>query len=126
MPTGNVRWFNEKKGYGFVTDVDGNDAFLHISELPDNVEYLQEGQKVEYSIIDSKRGATATQVKLLDEPPTLVPKKIKSADEMVQIIEDTITLLDSLEEIYRKNRQPDKSYAKKVAIALKGVAKDIT
>lgn len=65
--TGQVKWFNESKGFGFIEQGDGGkDVFVHFSAiLGDGFKTLAEGQKVEYTIEDSPRGPAAANVVLL-------------------------------------------------------------
>nr|UCQ29655.1 cold-shock protein [Edwardsiella piscicida] len=62
--TGQVKWFNESKGFGFITPADGSkDVFVHFSAIQnDGFKTLAEGQQVEFSIQDSPRGPAATDV----------------------------------------------------------------
>lgn len=63
MKTGKVKWFNAKKGYGFICDEDGADVFVHFSAL--NVEgfkVLEEGDTVEYEVVDGEKGPQAANV----------------------------------------------------------------
>lgn len=63
MKTGKVKWFNAKKGYGFICDEDGADVFVHFSAL--NIEgfkVLEEGDTVEYEVVDGEKGPQATNV----------------------------------------------------------------
>lgn len=63
---GTVKFFNEAKGFGFITDNDtGKDIFVHVSGL--NGEALNEGDKVTYEIEDGRKGPVATQVRVLYE-----------------------------------------------------------
>jgi len=67
MKTGTVKWFNAKKGYGFICDEDGNDIFVHFSALNmSGFKVLEEGDKVEYEVItgDSGRLQAANVTKL--------------------------------------------------------------
>lgn len=63
MKTGTVKWFNAKKGYGFISDENGTDIFVHFSALNmDCFKVLEEGDKVEYEVIDGEKGPQAANV----------------------------------------------------------------
>jgi CspA family cold shock protein len=64
VSTGKVKWFNPKKGFGFIVPDDGgDDVFVHYSEVKtDGFASLEEGQKVDYEIGPGKRGPCATNV----------------------------------------------------------------
>lgn len=66
--TGTVKWFAEKKGYGFIQRDDGEgDLFVHYSELEGKgYRSLQEGQRVEFEIANGKKGLKAVQVVVLE------------------------------------------------------------
>ena len=61
---GNVKWFNEAKGFGFITPEDGSkDVFVHFSAiLNDGFKTLAEGQKVDFEIVDGAKGPSAANV----------------------------------------------------------------
>lgn len=61
---GNVKWYNARKGYGFIEGEDGKDIFVHRSAIPMGV-FLKEGDKVEYEVEDSEKGPNAKDVKKL-------------------------------------------------------------
>ncbi|ASJ71484.1 cold-shock protein [Granulosicoccus antarcticus] len=65
MPTGTVKWFNEAKGFGFVTqEGGGEDVFVHFSAITgDGFKTLAEGQKVSFDVEDGAKGPQATSVK---------------------------------------------------------------
>lgn len=65
MSTGTVKWFNEKKGFGFIQPDDGgDDLFVHHSSIDvDGYRTLQEGQKVEYEVGEGRKGPQATNVR---------------------------------------------------------------
>ncbi len=63
MARGRVKWFNASKGYGFISRDDGSDVFVHFSAIQgDGFKTLDEGQEVEFEIIDGKKGPQASNV----------------------------------------------------------------
>jgi CspA family cold shock protein len=63
MPTGIVKWFNESKGFGFISQEDGNDVFAHYSEISgDGFKTLVEGDQVTFEIAESDKGPKATNI----------------------------------------------------------------
>ena len=65
MPKGKVKWFDAKKGYGFVTTENDGDVFVHYSDIQTEQSYktLEEGVEVEYELVDDERGKKAANVK---------------------------------------------------------------
>ncbi len=68
MNEGKVKWFDSKKGYGFISNnSDDKDYFVHFSEIQsDSFKTLEEGQKITFEIGESTKGAVAKNVKTLD------------------------------------------------------------
>ena len=63
MEQGTVKWFNSEKGFGFITAENGNDVFVHFSAIQDDgFKTLNEGQAVEFEIVDGARGPQAANV----------------------------------------------------------------
>ena len=63
MATGTVKWFNDSKGYGFISSEEGKDLFVHFSEIQgDGFKTLTEGQTVEFEEGVGQKGPSATQV----------------------------------------------------------------
>ena len=61
MSKGTVKWFNNQKGYGFISDEKGNDVFVHYTGLNmEGFKTLEEGAQVEYDIVEGAKGPQAT------------------------------------------------------------------
>ena len=61
--TGKVKWFNAEKGYGFITGEDGQDVFVHFSAINgEGFKSLEEGQAVEFEVVNGAKGPQATNV----------------------------------------------------------------
>lgn len=66
MKTGTVKWFNAKKGFGFISDEEGNDVFVHFSALMmDGFKVLEEGEKVQFEVVRGEKGPQAANVSRL-------------------------------------------------------------
>lgn len=132
MPTGKVKWYDSEKGFGFLARDDGGEVFVHSSALPAGTTALKQGQRVEFGIVEGRKGAQALQLRLLESPPTLsavqkpAPKHArKKPDEMVVIVEDLIKLLDDISNSYRRGKHPEARDAKQIAAVLRAVADDL-
>jgi len=125
MPTGRVRYYDADKGFGFLTKDDGGeDVFVRASALPEGVT-LKRGQKVEFGVVDGKKGEQALSVRVLETPPSLSKAARKPTDQMVVIVEDLIKMLDGLGNGYRRGRFPDAKAAEKTAALLRAVATEL-
>jgi len=125
VPTGKVKWYDSDKGFGFLTRDDGGEVFVHSSALQSCGTGLRPGQRVEFGIVEGRKGAQALQVRLIEPPPTVARVSRKDPDEMVIIIEDLIKLLDGISTVYRRGKHPDGRDAKKIAAVLRAVADDL-
>lgn len=65
MPRGKVKWFNEKKGYGFIEQENGQDIFVHFTAIEgEGFRTLSEGQEVEFEVVSSPKGVQARNVRV--------------------------------------------------------------
>ena len=63
MERGTVKWFNNEKGYGFISRETGDDVFVHFSAIEeDGFKSLEEGQEVEFEVVEGDRGPQAENV----------------------------------------------------------------
>ncbi|MFT4186122.1 MAG: cold shock domain-containing protein [Micrococcaceae bacterium] len=125
MPVGRVKWYSSEKGFGFVTAEDGQEIFLHASALPEGIRDVKPGTKLDFSIVDGRRGAQVLSAELVDGHPSLVKSQRKPADDMAVIVEDLIKLLDNTSNSLRRGRYPDDKTSAKVASVLRAVADDL-
>ncbi|MGV4987682.1 cold-shock protein [Streptomyces sp. NPDC001709] len=122
MPTGRVKWFNSEKGFGFLSRDDGGDVFVHSSVLPDGVDALKPGQRVEFGVVAGQRGDQALSVTVLEPTPSVAAAQRKKPDELASIVQDLTTLLENITPMLEKGRYPDKASGKKIAGLLRAVA----
>ncbi|MFB7633162.1 cold-shock protein [Streptomyces sp. NPDC056149] len=122
MPTGKVKWFNSEKGFGFLSRDDGGDVFVHSSVLPDGVDALKPGQRVEFGVVAGQRGDQALSVILLDPAPSVAAAQRRKPDELASIVQDLTTLLESVTQQLERGRYPDKAHGGKIAGMLRAVA----
>jgi CspA family cold shock protein len=124
VPTGKVKWYDADKGFGFLSDDEGADVFLHANALPAGVTSLKGGTRVEFGVVEGRRGAQALSLRVLDPVPSVVARTRKPADDTAVIVEDLIKMLDGVSNTLRRGKYPDTSMSTKVAAVLRAVADD--
>jgi cold shock protein len=126
VPTGKVKWFDAGKGFGFLSRDDGGDVFVHKGALPDGVEKLRPGDRVEFGIVAGRRGEQALSVRVLSAAPAPAEKVHKrTPDELHSMVEDMIKVLDDVQRDLRRGRYPDKRTAQRVAKVVHAVADEL-
>jgi len=134
VPTGKVKWYDTDKGFGFLSQEDGEDVYVRSSALPEGVDGLKAGQRVEFGIASGRRGPQALSLKLIEPPPSLTKTRREtsaaehkhSPDELHGMVEDMITLLESVvQPELRKGRYPDRKTARRVSEVVTAVAQEL-
>ncbi|AGZ38709.1 cold-shock protein [Actinoplanes friuliensis] len=126
MPTGRVKWYDAAKGFGFVTSDEGGDVFLPKGALPTGTADLKAGQRLEFGVVDSRKGAQAMSVKVLDAPPSMAELRRRPADELHGMVEDMIKVIEAkIQPDLRRGKYPDKRTAEKVALLVHAVAREL-
>ncbi len=129
MPSGQVKWFDATKGFGFLSQESGPDVYVHADALPEGMTNLKPGSRVEFGIAQGRRGDQALQVRVLDSPASVTRNQSrarrKSPEQMTPIVEDLIRLLDGVGEAYRHGRHPESRTAKPTAKLLRALADEL-
>lgn len=129
MPSGKVKWYDAEKGFGFLSQESGPDVYVHSDALPEGVDTLKAGTKVEFGIAQGRRGDQALQVRVLDAPASVSRNQRnaqrKQPDAMVTIVEDLIKMLEDVEETYRRGRHPERASARGTAKVLRALADEL-
>ena len=125
VPLGKVRFYDAEKGFGFLTKDDGGDVYVRATALPPGVSTLKAGQKVEFGIVEGRKGEQALSLRVVEAPPSLSKAQRKAPEQMTIIVEDLIKMLDGVGNNYRRGRHPDSRTASKVASVLRAVADEL-
>jgi len=132
VPTGKVKWYDAEKGFGFLSKDDGGDVYVRADALPAGTNTLKPGTRVEFGLVQGRKGDQALQVRVLESQPSVAKAQAragrpvkKKPEEMVSIVEDLIRLLDGVGEGYRRGRSPDSKMAAPVAKLLRALADEL-
>ncbi|TWS18811.1 cold-shock protein [Tsukamurella asaccharolytica] len=138
MPTGKVKWYDSDKGFGFLSQEDGEDVYVRSSALPDGTDGLKQGQRVEFSVAAGRRGPQALTVTVLEPAPSVSrgaagaqrgrrpAANRRPAEDLNVLIEDMIQLLDvGVQPELRKGRYPDRKASEQIATVLREIAREL-
>lgn len=125
MPTGRVKWFSLEKGFGFIASDEGEDVYLASSALPEGVAIVKPGTKLEFSVIDSRKGPQAMSVHIIEAPVSLAEGSRANNDDLAAMIEDTIKILDRVGNGLRHGRHPSGPEAERLGRVLRGIASQL-
>ena len=71
MPIGRVKWFSLEKGFGFISNEEGEDVYLASDALPAGVTTVKPGTKLEFGVAEGRKGPQALSVRIIDEPASV-------------------------------------------------------
>lgn len=132
MPSGRVKWFDEGKGFGFLSQEGGEDVFVRADALPAGVTSLRPHQRVEFDMVSGRRGPQALHVEIHDDPapaaraPERRAAPRRSPDELHGMVEDMINVLETgVQPVLRRGRRPDRAVSSRVAEVLRAVAREL-
>jgi CspA family cold shock protein len=139
VPTGRVKWYDVEKGFGFLSQDEGEDVYVRSSALPEGIEALKPGQRVEFGMAAGRRGPQALSLKVLEAPPSIrqshereraahkdsVARK-HTPDELHGMVEDMITLLEAkVQPDLRKGKYLDRKTAQRISEVVRAVAREL-
>ena len=125
MPSGRVKWFSLEKGFGFISNDEGEDVYLAATSLPEGVATVKPGTKIEFSVIDSRKGPQAMSVRIIDAPVSLAENSRVNSDDLAAMIEDTIKILDKVGNGLRHGRHPSGPDSERLGRVLRGIASQL-
>ena len=133
MPIGRVKWYDATKGFGYIAQEGGEDVYVRADALPEGVDALKSGQRVDFSMVSGRRGPQALTVAVLETPSVRrgggrqrEQTQRRSPDELHGMIEDMIQVLEStVQPELRRGRRPEHKVSGRVAEVLRAVAREL-
>ncbi|SDL58597.1 cold shock protein (beta-ribbon, CspA family) [Corynebacterium mycetoides] len=125
MPVGKVKWYDADKGFGFASNPGGEDVFVGKAVLPEGVDELVAGQRIEFDFAAGRRGPQALRVQVLETPKRRVAHRYKP-EELNKLLGDMMTVLETqIQPALVQGRYPDRAHGRQVAEILRAVAKEL-
>ncbi len=127
MPIGTVRWYDPERGFGFVSNPGEEDVFVSQSVLPQGVENLHKGQRVEFDFAAGRRGPQALRIKVLEQPKRDTRTRPKrKPEELNSLVADLVTTLEQrVMPPLAAGRYPERAEGRQIAKILRALAKDL-
>ena len=136
MPTGKVKWYDPDRGFGFVSNPDGEDVYVGSQVLPEGVTELHKGQRLEYDFAEARKGPQAMRVSVLDDGPARSAGRSGarsggrshqySPEKLSELVQDTVTLMESrILPGLAAGRRPDRKEGRQVAEILRTIAREL-
>lgn len=125
VPIGRVKWYNAEKGFGFVSNPGDEDVYVGKAVLPEGVEELVPGQRIEFDFAAGRRGPQALRIKILDTPRRRAVSRRKP-EELGSMLSDVLTVIEGqIQPALSAGRYPDRKTGRQVAEILRAVAKEL-
>lgn len=134
VPIGRVKWYDKDRGFGFVSNPEGEDVYVGKNVLPEGVEELATGQRLEYDFADGRPGPQALRIKVLADAPRARrnrsgggrAQRRHSPSDLNGMISDMISMLETtVQHDLRAGRYPDRKHGHQVAEVLRAVAREL-
>ncbi|GGG79085.1 cold-shock protein [Corynebacterium pelargi] len=127
MPIGTVRWYDPERGFGFVSNPGEEDVFVSQSVLPQGVENLHKGQRVEFDFAAGRRGPQALRIKVLEQPKRDTRTRPKrKPEDLNSLVADLVTTLEQrVMPPLAAGRYPERAEGRQIAKILRALAKDL-
>jgi cold shock protein len=134
VPTGKVKWYDVEKGFGFLSQDEGEDVYVRASALPEGVESLKPGQRVEFGMAVGRRGPQALKVTVLEQPTMrhlggrreAPVRERRAPDELHGMIEDMIKLIEgAIQPDLARGRYPDRKNGQRISEVMRAIAREL-
>lgn len=125
VPIGKVKWYDAEKGFGFVSNPGYEDVYVGKSVLPDGVDELVQGQRIDFDFAAGRRGPQALRVKVLETPRRRPIHRYKP-EELSSMLSDVMTVIETqVQPGLANGHYPDRKTGRQVAGILRAVAKEL-
>lgn len=126
MPIGKVKWYDTDRGFGFVSNPGDEDVYVGKQVLPEGVDELVAGQRIEFDFAAGRRGPQALRVKVLEAPRARRPQHKYKPEQLDSMISDLVSMMEvRIQPDLRAGRFPDRKQGRQVAEILRAVAKEL-